>query len=638
MYKGLIYLIVVISLQGSVSVFGQTSDLTSQVEALCNEANQLYRTDTKGALKVCDEAISLCKNAGDSSLLIKPMTSKTLVYFQTGQVKLALDQLDEMIIIGTALNDDHILSNVYRRLGQIHQFTSEPDKALKSYHESIKHYRKYGDYDGTPTIYADIGDIYSTIGDYEKAKENYLKALDLAPHWKSEKLTNGIKTQLAKCYLKLEDLDSAAVLSEQAFISNEKNDIDPNYENPKLVLAEISIKKGKFKDALAQLTELLDRAQKRSDDRQIAFLSKRVGEVYYKLRQFDKAKGYFESAYLINKDLKDTDQAEGAMALAVVFEQMGQYAEACKYYKIQIENYSEFLNEESQNQINQWETKFKTQEIELHNLQLKKDNEDAEKEQAIAEAKIQIQNLTIGAIVGGAILLIGLILLIVNRNKMRAQNELMLSEQKLLRSQMNPHFIFNSLTAIQGFVYKNESKVAGEYLSEFAALMRLILENSKVDYIPMEKELMTLTKYLDLQRARFDNNFEFSIELSENLDVDSILIPPMFAQPFIENAIEHGLAHVDKDGEIKIKMTLLKERIRLVVEDNGIGREASEAINIIERKEHQSFALQIVKDRLMILSKDQPHDIHLSIEDIENSDGKVAGTRVKIELPIKEIY
>ncbi|MBL4704054.1 MAG: tetratricopeptide repeat protein [Flavobacteriales bacterium] len=636
--KALRLIFVVFLFSSNVSLFAQANKDSLKVINLCKQSDQLFFKDKEGALALCNEAISICNEARDTALLVKPYTSRTLIYFQSGEIDLAINQLDEIIAIGHQFNDAKGLSNAYRRLGQIYQFTSSPEKALESYHESIRYYRKYGSYDGTPTIYADIGDLYSTIGNYELAKENYLKALDLAPHWQNEALTNGIKSQLAQCYSKLEKIDSASILAKEAFISNQEHDLKTNYNAPELVMAEVFIKNNEFKKALAHLLPLYERSKERNDPRQLAFLSKRIGEIHYKLENFKEAKIYFESAFTLNKNLNNKVVYEDAKSLAIVFEQLGNYQQACRYYHLHMDSYAAFLNEESQNQINQWEIKFKTKEIEIKNLALKQEQENARQEQLISDAKIKTQNTIIVAIILGSILLIGMVLLILNRNKIRSENKLILSEQKLLLTQMNPHFIFNSLTAIQGFIYNNETRAAGSYLSNFASLMRLILENSRDELITLEKEILTITKYLELQKVRFENKFEYSIIVADQIKDDDILIPPMFAQPFIENAIEHGFAKLESGGEILVEFTLHDQKIRIEVKDNGIGRLASEAINLETQSEHRSLALEIVNDRLNLLSTKHRQATYLLVEDITDENGQIVGTCAKIELPITREY
>ncbi len=191
----------------------------------------------------------------------------------------------------------------------------------------------------------------------------------------------------------------------------------------------------------------------------------------------------------------------------------------------------------------------------IREIEAKYELEKKEQQVALLTEKNQVQLLTLsrrnrmiitafGAIL--LLLIIGYILIRINRLKSRHQAiEL---EQKLLRSQMNPHFIFNSLMAIQSYIYKNDPVQAGDYLAKFADLVRITLENSRVEFVLLENELKMLQIYLELQSLRFNNKFEHQITVGKNIDPQVIRVPPMLAQPFIENAIEHGLRHKDRSG------------------------------------------------------------------------------------------
>ncbi len=205
--------------------------------------------------------------------------------------------------------------------------------------------------------------------------------------------------------------------------------------------------------------------------------------------------------------------------------------------------------------------------------------------------------------------------------------------QKLLRLQMNPHFIFNSLFAIQNFIYSNQPNLAGNYLSDFAYLIRLILDNSRKENISFEKELETIELYLKLQKLRFEDKFDYSIEIDSELQNGDYLIPPMLAQPFLENAIEHGLKNLDKKGYLNIKYQLSGGIIRFIVIDNGIGLTASRQQKEEAEQKHESLAISICTKRLEILRKKKGGKITFTLEEIKNADGSVAGTKVAFNIP-----
>jgi sensor histidine kinase YesM len=228
-----------------------------------------------------------------------------------------------------------------------------------------------------------------------------------------------------------------------------------------------------------------------------------------------------------------------------------------------------------------------------------------------------------------------LVVVIVWYYRRNDKRNIILLEQRLLLSQMNPHFVFNSLTAIQSYIFRNDPYMAGKYLANFSKLVRLILENSRVEHIPIAKEMETIRHYLDLQALRFDNKFEYSVETSPDIDPEHHLIPPMLAQPFIENAIEHGIIHLSEGGKISIRYKISDEHIILEVEDNGIGIERASSFEENKRTKHQSLATKITRDRLKNLRKIYGEKIRMDIIDKSLSDiEKGQGTLIKFYIPI----
>ncbi len=216
----------------------------------------------------------------------------------------------------------------------------------------------------------------------------------------------------------------------------------------------------------------------------------------------------------------------------------------------------------------------------------------------------------------------------------REKNKLLILEQKLLRSQMNPHFIFNSLTSIQSFIFENNPMEAGSYLSRFSNLIRSILYNSREEYILLEKEIQTLENYLEIQQLRYNNEFDYEIIIDPKIDVEMLAVPPMLAQPFIENSVEHGIRQLEKRGWVSVKFSMLNESISLIIEDNGIGIEASKNMKDNKASEHKSLAIVITKERMSILNKrKKKKTCSMQIEDIIGEGGSVEGTRIEFVIP-----
>ncbi len=223
--------------------------------------------------------------------------------------------------------------------------------------------------------------------------------------------------------------------------------------------------------------------------------------------------------------------------------------------------------------------------------------------------------------------------------KLKADFEKQLAnvEMSALRAQMNPHFLFNSLNSIERFIIKNESRKASEYLNNFARLIRLILQNSRSNYVNLKDEIEALELYLQMENLRFQDKFNYELIIQEGLEIENIDIPPMLIQPYVENAIWHGLMHKKDKTEGKVELHISRNNgyLHCKIEDNGIGRDKA-----IEMKTHspqqgkRSVGMQITQDRIRIINKLYNSNTTVNIIDLKNGDGEAAGTRVELSIPI----
>jgi len=257
------------------------------------------------------------------------------------------------------------------------------------------------------------------------------------------------------------------------------------------------------------------------------------------------------------------------------------------------------------------------------------------------------QNLwfRLGALLTG-LLLIGLFVKwrinLVKKRAKRIQDRLVLDkkllelEQKALQLQMNPHFIFNALNSIQGSITPDNIKVARLQLAKFSKLMRATLENAREDAIPLEEEITTLTNYLSLEQFSQGNTFDYELIVDESLDPEAISLPSMILQPFVENAIIHGVAHLENRGKILVHFSRKGKRLSCVIEDNGIGRAKAKELKSQIDQSHKSVALEITKERLDLLRTGKAVKNSLQIIDLKDAAGKACGTRVELIIPIEE--
>lgn len=209
------------------------------------------------------------------------------------------------------------------------------------------------------------------------------------------------------------------------------------------------------------------------------------------------------------------------------------------------------------------------------------------------------------------------------------------TEMIALRAQMNPHFLFNVLMSIDRFLMENDPSQASVYLNKFSRLIRLVLENSRQKKISLGQELDALRLYLELEALRFKEKVRWKIEISPEVDLNFLQVPPMLFQPFVENAIWHGLLHKDEGGHVILRLNQAEENLLSVeIEDNGIGRERARALKSKSAVQQKSFGMQLTQERMELVYLLYPFDSAISVIDLIDSSGKAAGTKVILKIPI----
>lgn len=216
-----------------------------------------------------------------------------------------------------------------------------------------------------------------------------------------------------------------------------------------------------------------------------------------------------------------------------------------------------------------------------------------------------------------------------NRNKDAIARQILELESQALRAQMNPHFIFNSLNAVHDFIADSDQRSAHIYLSRFAKLVRAILRQSRESAITLEEEIETLKLYANLEQMRFHEKFDVLFEVDSQLETDIVVLPPMIVQPYVENAIKHGLMNRTEKGQLKISIFKEAEILTFIIEDNGIGRAASALINQKHDVAHKSYGMQITAERLSV-NKAGKQTGQVIITDLEGTEGEAMGTRVTL--------
>lgn len=277
----------------------------------------------------------------------------------------------------------------------------------------------------------------------------------------------------------------------------------------------------------------------------------------------------------------------------------------------------------------------------LAKARAKFDTDNKDKEVQLLSLRLKNQRLLIYGFAGFLILTFFIGFLLFRQSKLNTRRRISEMDQKILeitqanlRQQMNPHFIFNTLNSIQYYMYKHDKLATNNYLTKFSNLIRKILENSRHTAVPVRDELDALQLYLELESIRFRDKFDYQIHVDEEVDPLMYKIPTMLIQPYVENAISHGLILRKDKGLVKISLTLNKNFLLCIIEDNGIGRDASREINLKKQHGHHSLGTHITESRLKLVNDLYGTSLKTIYTDLKDVQGNAAGTRVEIHIPI----
>jgi len=277
----------------------------------------------------------------------------------------------------------------------------------------------------------------------------------------------------------------------------------------------------------------------------------------------------------------------------------------------------------------------------LSEARIRYEAESHNKELELLSLRIRNQRLLIYGSMGLFILSLAVSILIISRSRINARRRISEMNHKIsemtqanLRQQMNPHFIFNTLNSIQYYMYQHDKLATNNYLTKFSSLMRKVLENSQHTSVPLRDELDALTLYLDLEKIRFKDKFDYEINIDDEIDCIMYKVPTMLIQPYVENSICHGLMPGEGKGLIKIDMELKSDHISCVIEDNGIGREAAQEKKMKSDNNHNSLGTQIVASRLDLVNSLYGTSLKTNYTDLKDENGEPTGTRVEIQIPL----
>jgi tetratricopeptide (TPR) repeat protein len=503
----------------------------------------------------------------------------------------------------------------------------EYEKAIPLIFQAIKYFEthKKEARDGeVGYAYTALAYTYAEQGRYKEAIAMYKKVLAVYGAFDHDNYNNyqmgQTYSRMASNYMNLKDYPEALSCSEKALeLAKPMNDKYLTVVDL-CRIGLIKMEQSKFDEAEKIFTDALAlQAPNGTEPNEHAFISayQAMANLYFRKQDLTKASQYAEKALDIAQKTNDMMYLSSMSSLLYKIS-MGRkdYKRALEMYQLSQKTDDATKMEKSKNALAQQLLKYNYEKKELR-LKL-----DAEKKNAAKN------NWLIG--LSGVLLLLVLGGFFYYRNNKQKQAITVLEKdqikQKLLVTQMNPHFIFNSIDNIQGLIHDKKDKEAVNYLTKFSVLTRQILENSNENYISLNEEVQMIENYLSIQQLLYNNKFDFSILVDEAIDGETIFLPPMLTQPFIENSIKHGLSNTSENGKVAIHFNLKEGKLLFEVSDNGKGFD-----DIKKTTSHKSLAMTITKERLIGYTKNQ--DFVVQTDNIKDNNQNVVGAKVSFEIP-----
>ncbi len=589
----------------------------------------------------------------------RTVSEKGKIFYDIGSYYLNKREIDSCIKYSSEaiefLKSDVNLSNTHENLGMAYYYRNEFSEALFHFKKSLKYSLNTGKDSIIARRYSDLGVIYDYLGTYDKASENYFKALKLFEKISDTqgiaKIYNNlgiINETFEKYKLALNYYKKSLKLKKQAIFN--KQNIASTYVN----IGSVNEKLNNNKEALFYYKKALKIFKTFQNDKYTGLCLNNIAEIYIKEKKYDKAKNILNEAIILSSGKEgNMNIAKSYLLFAEVLIDKNKLSEAeiffqksmqiakslkltslreeilkkfIKLYALKKDFKSAFLMQSDylqlKDSINTQKLKEKTEHLQIIYETDKKEQKIQLLEKDLNKKRI----LWLAAIL--VVLMISAFVFLILKNKLnKSIIKNYVFNQKLLRSQMNPHFIFNALNSVQSFILKNDKKQAVKYLSAFSKLTRSILNNSRNEFVSIQEEIDTIENYLKIQKVKMFGKFDYEISVDARIDTDYYMIPPMLSQPFTENALIHGFKDIDYKGFIIINFKIENNLLLVSVEDNGSG------ITEIKSKNHKSYATEITLERLSILKKQSKTNIDFKIINLKDTIGK-NGTKVIFTLPL----
>jgi len=629
------------------SLLGIFNELSGKelIDAINKLALAFSLNDAEKSLAFAEEALKL------SEEILYPK-GKAMALYCKGNGQYVIDNYSDALAtqlsalrIYDSLDMKYEVGNLLSQIASIHSYTGLDDLACKYYEDALKEFEKINDTGFIINSLYHLGLMNLSHGDTISALLAFQRGVSLTKE--NKYIWNLVRNfeAIGLCYSGRE-LDSALYYFNKASLiwdTLHQGYLNYNY----LIKAEAYMASGSEYFDLAE-QNLLKSYEMSGDGRHMQVrLLYGMASLFFKTGRYEKAREFLNVTLHMCRNYltKQNHQMFSYLNDKLEYEMyLKPYME--KIYLLQYRLDTTLHNEISAMQhyilATQWKDSLYDQQNrrQIAMMQGQYETESAQNQISMLEKDNEVKNLTIKQsrnylfLMGVFVVIIVLMAwLFIRQNKIKAEHQTIILEQKLLRLQMNPHFIFNALSNILNFINRKDTVNAANYLTSFSKLLRSTLESSREDYILLEEEIKSLKNYLNLQLLRYTGKFEYSIEIDEEIDIENAIIPPMLIQPFIENAIEHGIRHKQGKGHIYIRFRLEEKKVICEVEDDGVGREKAWETKYQKRKTHKSLATEIITERIQSLNKKLKQKIKLNIIDLKTATNEPSGTRVVLDIP-----
>jgi len=615
-----------------------------RADLFCSISSLYKDIDPSKGLAMADSAISISQKHKIITELCYSYVAKGANYQAIANNSLALDCFQKALVLAHTLNNRKAMINIYSNTGLVYFEIGQYPKALEYHFQSLKICEDPSSPETVRKniVLADIniGIVYRMMQQYPKALEYYRKGLNEALKLNDSASMALLYAGLGTVSSEMKDKSTAYEYYKKALQINErlnkKKLIASNLYNIGSLLREIN----DYPNAMVALRRSLELWKEIGNKIRIGIVISEIGVVYEYAPDKDlKALGisakerYPLALKYMEQGLQlaiETEDLVGIYTnynnLTDLYKKTGDYKKALAANENFVKFYDSVQNDSKKRDVERQQIQY---EFEKREMIAKADND---KKQALATAEINRQKSVRNVALTGIGLLIAASITVFIFYKKNRDADLKFQiadmEMKALRAQMNPHFIFNSLNSINDYISRNEIHAASEYLSSFAVLMRAVLENSEEKEVPLADDLKVLEYYVQLECSRMAHRFIYSVSIADDIDPETVLIPPMLLQPFVENSIWHGLSKRKEGGRLQINIDKQGNTLYCRIEDNGGGRHLSQSM----MGNKKSLGMKITQSRIDMLNSIKKTNARISFTDLAE------GTSVNIQLPLSHKF